>query len=144
MYISLDNISFYSQPPPAKSPPCAFPVSCWKPYETPLAPRAPSHAPRLRLPSPGRTITLASDARPDVSPGFLAPVREDPELRSVLNEFDIEIERIAMAQNGQVAHESDLDMHHDSGLLNGTVADVPQSQRTSLAIGISDYSWSRD
>lgn len=139
MHISLDNISFYSQPPPAKPPPRAFPVSCWKPYETPLAPRAVSHAPPPRPPSPRTVITLASDAKPDVSLRFRAPVREDPNLGGVLNDFDIEIERIAIAQNSQVAHKTDLEMHRDLRVLNGTITDVPQSQRTSLPPGMSRY-----
>lgn len=52
--------------------------------------------------------------------------REDPNLRAVHNEFDLEIEMVAMAQNKMVTHEADLDMHHDSGLRNGNVTDVPQ------------------
>jgi hypothetical protein len=144
MNISLDNISFYSQPPPAKPLPRAVPVSCWRPYETPLAPRAVSHALPPRPPSPRTTITLASDARPDSSPRFRASVREDPYLGAVLNEFDIEIERMAMAQNGQVTHKADMDMHSHSGLRNGNGTDVPQSRHTSLATGMSDCLWNRD
>ncbi|KAJ6101877.1 hypothetical protein N7486_004304 [Penicillium sp. IBT 16267x] len=142
MHISLDNISFYSHPTPAKPLPCAFPVSCWKPYETPLAPRAfapraLSHAPLPRLPSRGTTMNLASDARPDASPASQASAREDPDLHTVFNEFDIEIEKMAMAQNDQVAHEAGWEMHRDSGLLSGTVTVGPESQRTSLATGPS-------
>ncbi|EGC41542.1 predicted protein [Histoplasma capsulatum var. duboisii H88] len=76
MNVSLDNITFYSQPPPGKPPPCTFPVSCWKPYETPLASRALSRALPPRAPSPRTTITLPSNARPDVSPRFRAPARQ--------------------------------------------------------------------
>ncbi|KAE8381367.1 hypothetical protein BDV26DRAFT_255806 [Aspergillus bertholletiae] len=133
MTISLDNITFYSQPPPAKPPPCNFPVSCWKPYETPRASRALSRALPPRAPSLRTTITLASDARPDASPRFRAPAREDSGLRAVCNEFDIELERIARAQNGQVTRESDLTLHGDSGLPNGNDTDGPQDQRTSSA-----------
>jgi hypothetical protein len=66
-------------------------------------------------------------------------VREDPNLGGVLNDFDIEIERIAIAQNSQVAHKTDLEMHRDLRVLNGTITDVPQSQRTSLPPGMSRY-----
>lgn len=144
MNISLDNICFYSQPPPAKSLPRAVPVSCWRPYETPLASRALSHALPSRPPSPRTTISIAPDARPDASPRFRSPVRQDPDLRAVRNEFDIEIERIAMAQNGQVTHEADLDMNRDMALRNGTVTDVPESRSTSLATGMPDCLRNRD
>ena len=126
MTISLDNISFYSQPPPAKPPPCTFPVSCWKPYETPLASRAISRGLPPRAPTPRTTITLASDARLDVSPRSRAPAREDHDLRAVCNEFDIELERIVRAQNCQVTREADLTLHRDLGLPNGNNTDRPQ------------------
>ncbi|OKP13727.1 hypothetical protein PENSUB_570 [Penicillium subrubescens] len=135
MNISLDNITFYSQPPPAKPPSCTFPVSCWKPYETPLASRALSRVLPPRAPSPRTTITLASDARPDVSPRFRAPAREGHDLRAVCNEFDIELDRIVTAQNGQVTREADLTLHRDSGLPNGNDTDGPQDQRTSSVPG---------
>ncbi|KAJ5161363.1 hypothetical protein N7492_006755 [Penicillium capsulatum] len=138
MHISLDNINFYSHPPPAKSPPRAFPVSRWRPYETPLAPQALSHTPLPRLPSPRTTTTLASDARSIADPGFRTPTRENPDLCAVPNEFDIEIEEMAMAQNGSVAQDADLDIHCDLGLLNGPVTDVTQSQRTFVATGHPD------
>jgi hypothetical protein len=144
MTISLDNISFYSQPPPAKPPPCTFPVSCWKPYETPLASRAISRALPPRAPSPRTTITLASDARPDVSPRSRAPAREDHDLRAVCNEFDIELERIVRAQNCQVTREADLTLHRDLGLPNGNDTDGPQDQCTSSVPGMSDCLWSAD
>jgi hypothetical protein len=144
MNISLDNITFYSQPPPAKPPPCTFPVSCWKPYETPLASRAISRALPPRAPSPRTTIALASNARPDVSPRFRAPAREDHDLRAVCNEFDIELERIVRMQNGQVTREADLTLYCDSGLPNGNDTDEPQNQRTSSVPGMSDCLWSAD
>jgi flagellar basal body rod protein FlgB len=117
MHISLDNISFYSHPPPAKS----LPVSCWKPYETPLAPRALSHGPLPRLPSSRTECTLLSNAWQDACAGFRTPATEDPDLGGDLNEFDLEIERIAMVQNSQVTHEADLCIH---------------SQHTSLDTGM--------
>lgn len=64
--------------------------------------------PLPKLPSSrtsGTTGTLPSDT----CLGFRAPATEDPDLGIVLNEFDIKIERIATAQNGQVTHEADLD-----------------------------------
>ncbi|KAJ5152420.1 hypothetical protein N7492_009700 [Penicillium capsulatum] len=137
MHISLDNISFYSHHPPAKSPPRAFPVSRWKPYETPLAPQALSHTPLPRLPSP-RTTTLASDARPDAPEKFWDPVGAGSSLRPVRNEFDIEIERMSRAESEQAAHEADLDMHPDSGPRNGNVTDIAQTQRTYSATGHPD------
>lgn len=140
MHISLDNISFYSHPPPEKS----LPVSCWKPYETPLAPRALSHAPLPRVPSSRTASTLPSGAWPDACAGFRTLATEGPDLGAVLNEFDIEIERIAMTQNGQVMHEADLYIHSHSELRNGNGTDVPQSQHTSLATGVSECLWNRD
>ncbi|KAJ5183289.1 hypothetical protein N7492_000905 [Penicillium capsulatum] len=130
MHISLDNITFYSHPPPAKSPPRAFSVSRWKPYETPLAPQTLSHTPLPRLPSPRTTTTLASDA---ASARLWGPVRAGSGLRPVRNEFDIEIERMSMAETEKTAHETDLDMHPDSGPRNGNVTDMAQAQRTSSA-----------
>lgn len=144
MHINLDNISFYPQPPPAKPPPRAFPISCWKPYETPLASRAISRALPPRAPTPRTTITLASDARLDVSPRSRAPAREDHDLRAVCNEFDIELERIVRAQNCQVTREADLTLHRDLGLPNGNDTDGPQDQCTSSVLGMSDCLWSAD
>ncbi|THC87102.1 hypothetical protein EYZ11_013453 [Aspergillus tanneri] len=131
MHISLDNISFYHQPPPAKSPPCAFPVSCWKPYQAPPTPQSLSHLPP-RPPAPSTTTIPASGGRPDAAPQFRVPAREDYDLPAVHNEFDIEIERIAMAENSRVMREADLEMHLDRELQKGNVIDVPQSQRISL------------
>jgi hypothetical protein len=66
-------------------------------------------------------------------------VRQDPDLRAVRNEFDVEIERIAMVENDRVMHKADLDMHRDTGLRNRNVTDVPQSRWRSLATGMLDY-----
>ena len=140
MHISLDNITFYSHPPPAKSPPRAFSVSRWKPYKAPLAPQALSHTPLPRLPSPRTTTTLASDA---ASARLWGPARPDLALRPARNEFDIEIERMARAESEQATHEADLDMHPDSGPRNGNVTDMDQTQRTSSATGISNCSSKR-
>lgn len=140
MHISLDNISFYSHPPPAKSPPRAFPVSRWKPYETPLAPQALSHTPLPRLPFP-RATTLASEGRPDAPTRLWGPVGAGSGLRPVRNEFDIELERMSRTESEQTAHEADLDMHPDSGPRNGNVTDIAQTQSTSSAIGIPDCLW---
>ncbi|KAA8644440.1 uncharacterized protein ATNIH1004_008644 [Aspergillus tanneri] len=43
-----------------------------------------------------------------------------------------------MAENSQVACETDLDMHLDRGLQTGGVTDVPQRQRTSLTTVTSE------
>ncbi|GLI82110.1 hypothetical protein PoHVEF18_010511 [Penicillium ochrochloron] len=131
MHISLDNISFYPQPPPAKPRARIFPVSNWKPYETPLASVTLSRAPSPRPPAPRTTVTWASNARPDVFPQFKAPAREGRDSSFACNEFDIEFERIVMAQNGPVTSEADLNMRDDSKFRSENDTYMPQDQHTS-------------
>lgn len=89
-------------------------------------------------------ITVASDARSDAPPLFRSPARQDPDLRAVRNEFDIEIERIAMVENDRVMTKADLDIHRDPGPRNGNGTDVPQSQHTFLATSMLDCLWNRN
>jgi hypothetical protein len=79
-----------------------------------------------------------------VSPQFRASASEDHDLRAVCNEFDIELERIVRAQNGQVTQEADLTLHRDSGLPNGNDTDGPQDHRKSSVSGMSDCLRSAD
>lgn len=124
MYISLDNISFYSYPPPVKSASRAFPVPWWKPYQNPPVLPALSHASLPRPHYPRTTTTLGPNVRADASPPFRAAVREDASLRIVRNEFDIELEKMAMAQDEQVAHKADLAVYRDLGYQCRDVTDI--------------------
>ena len=53
------------------------------------------------------------------------------------SEFDIEIET-AVTQNGQETHETDLDLHLDSGLRNECHTGMPESDHTYLLTGMSE------
>ena len=136
MYISLDNISFYPQPPPAKPQARIFPISNWKLYKTPLASVTLSRAPLPRPPTLRTTVTWASNARPDIFPQFKAPAREGRDLSFAYNKFDIEFKRIVIAQNGPVTSEADLNMRHDLEFRSENNTDIPQDQHTSSVIGI--------
>ncbi|OQD66235.1 hypothetical protein PENDEC_c072G05101 [Penicillium decumbens] len=128
MHISLDNISFYSHPPTKSSP--AIPASCWRAYNASVTPQILPRAlpPRPYFQEP--TFRLASSTSTDVSLQSRDAVMENLDSRAG-SEFDIEIER-AMTQNSQKTHDTDLDLHLDSGLRNECHTDVPESDHTYL------------
>ncbi|KAJ5346787.1 uncharacterized protein N7506_000040 [Penicillium brevicompactum] len=129
MHISLDNISFYSHPPTKPSSP-ALPASCWRAYNASVAPHP---LPRALPPRPyfqEATFSSAFGASTDISLATPDALKENLDSRAG-NEFDIEIER-AMTQNGQETHETDLDVHIDSGLRNECHTDMPESDHTYL------------
>lgn len=53
------------------------------------------------------------------------------------SEFNIEIER-AITQNSQETHETDLDLHLDSGLRNECLIDMPESDHIYIIAGMSE------
>lgn len=135
MHVSLDNISFYSHPP-TKSSSRALPASCWRTYNTSVAPQP---LPRAVPPRPyfqEATFSSAFGASTDISRASRDALKENLDICAG-NEFDIEIER-AITQNGQKTHETDLDVHLDSGLRNECRTDMSEMDHTYLITGISD------
>ncbi|KAJ6018392.1 hypothetical protein N7499_003708 [Penicillium canescens] len=130
MHISLDNISFYSPRSPTKPASRALPASCWRAYNVSVAPQP---LPRALPPRPyfqEATFSSTSGASTDVSLESRDTVAENLDSRAG-SEFDIEIER-AVTQSIQETHETDLDLHLDSGLRNECRTDVSESDHTYL------------
>lgn len=136
MHINLDNISFYSPHPPTKSSSRALPASCWRAYNASVAPQP---LPRALPPRPyfqEATFSSAFGVSTDISLASRDALKENLDSRAG-NEFDIEIET-AITQNGQETHETDLDVHLDSGLRNECHTDMPESDHTYLVTGMSE------
>ncbi|KAB8227925.1 uncharacterized protein BDW43DRAFT_234668 [Aspergillus alliaceus] len=142
MYVNLNNISFYRQPPPPKPPLSSLPTPRWMPYQAPPASQCLSHPlpPKPPIPAASTVPTLAS--RQNLVQQLQTSIREDIEshITTVRNEFDVELERISIAGNTRTVHEADLERSGDHGFHNGGVTDVHPKPNTS-SIGMWDAQW---
>ncbi|PYH96100.1 hypothetical protein BO71DRAFT_188815 [Aspergillus ellipticus CBS 707.79] len=116
MHSNLDNISFYQPPPSKLSQPTA---SSWKLYNTPPVPQALSHPLPPKPPTPITNI-LISGKQPTAVQQSRGPTKEDENSAAAgfCNTFDIELERVSLAENQLIVREAHA-------------LDIPQYQRLS-------------
>jgi hypothetical protein len=135
MHISLDNTSFYSQPP-TKSSSRAFPASYWRAYNASITPQPLLHAHSPRPYFQEATFSSTFGASTDIYLTSRDALKENLDSRAG-NEFDIEIER-AITQNSQEMHERDLGLHLDLGPRDKCHTNVPGSDHPYLVTGMSE------